>query len=145
MKPSLTCFDLIKRFEGCRLRAYLCAGGVWTIGWGHTKGVKKGDVITQKQADDLLGSEVENFSSLVYPLIKAPVNQNQFDALVSFAYNVGVNALRNSTLLKKLNLKDYAGAAEEFPKWNKAGGKVLNGLISRRAAERNLFLTRPST
>jgi lysozyme len=143
MKPSKACFDLIKKFEGLSLKAYLCPAKVWTIGYGHTKGVKAGDTITQAQADKMLADEVSAFAFSVFPLIKVPVNQNQFDALVSFAYNVGTGALGKSTLLRRLNEKQYSVAADEFLKWNKAGGVVLKGLVRRREAERLLFLSRP--
>ena len=97
--------------------------------------------ITPATADSLLSSGVVQYEKGVTGLVKVAVNQNQFDALVDFAYNLGVNALAGSTLLKKLNAGDFAGAADEFPKWNKAGGKVLKGLVRRRAAERSLFLS----
>ena len=133
--------DLIKKFEGCRLKAYLCPAGVLTIGYGHTKGVKPNQTITQKQADELLLSDLTEFERAVKSLVTVPVNDNQLGALVSFAYNVGIGALQKSTLLKKLNAKDYQGAANEFFRWNKAGGKELKGLTLRRQAERELFLT----
>ncbi len=137
---------LLKSFEGCELTAYQDSVGVWTIGYGWTqpvngKPVGKGMTITQDTADSLLCSGVVQYEKGVTGLVKVSVNQNQFDALVDFAYNLGVKALEGSTLLKKLNAGDYAGAADEFPKWNKAGGKVLNGLVKRRAAERSLFLS----
>lgn len=137
--------DLIKSFEGCYLKAYKCPAGVWTIGWGTTEpidGVKphEGMVITQKQADELLIKNLKGYENAVNEYVIYSINQNQFDALVSFAYNCGNGALKTSTLLKKLNAGDVHGAANEFLRWNKANGKVLNGLTRRREAERKLFL-----
>lgn len=146
MRVSENGINLIKQFEGCRLTAYQDSVGVWTIGYGWTqaidgKPVAKGMVITQQKADDLLKQGVVQYENGVNSLVKVQLNQNQFDALVDFAYNLGVNALKGSTLLKKLNTGDYAGAANEFTKWNKAGGKELAGLMRRREAEKSLFLS----
>jgi GH24 family phage-related lysozyme (muramidase) len=132
--------NLIKRYEGCRLQAYKCPAGVWTIGYGHTGNVKQGQTITQAQADALFDKDVQGFVDGVKRCIKVSVNQNQFDALVSFAYNCGVGALQNSDLLKYINKGDFAKAAKEFDRWNKGGGKVLAGLVRRRVAEKELFL-----
>ena len=131
--------NLIKDFEGCRLKAYLCPAGVWTIGYGHTQGVKPDMVINQLQAERFLRQDLKRFEDAVTSLVKVPITPNQFSALVSFAYNVGTGALYDSTLLRKLNKKDYKGAANEFLRWNKAGGKVLPGLTRRRLAEKDLF------
>ena len=141
MKTSQKGIDLIKKYEGCRLTAYLCPANVWTIGYGHTKGVKRGQVITQEQAEELLRQDLVKYESAVDAYVRVPITQNQYDALVSFAYNCGTGALKTSTLLKKLNARDYTGAGDEFLKWNKGGGKVLAGLVRRRAEERELFLT----
>lgn len=146
MRASENGINLIKQFEGCRLTAYQDSVGVWTIGYGWTqpvdgKTVAKDMVITQKKANQLLTEGVAQYESGVTNLVTVPLNQNQFDALVDFAYNLGVNALKGSTLLKKLNAGDYAGAADEFTKWNKAGGKELAGLTRRREAEKSLFLS----
>lgn len=146
MRASENGINLIKQFEGCRLTAYQDSVGVWTIGYGWTqpvdgKPVGKGMTITQQKADDLLKQGVIQYENGVNSLVKVQLNQNQFDALVDFAYNLGVNALKGSTLLKKLNAGDYAGAANEFTKWNKAGGKELAGLTRRREAEKSLFLS----
>ena len=146
MRASENGINLIKQFEGCRLTAYQDSVGVWTIGYGWTQSVDgnpvaKGMVITQQKADDLLKQGVVQYENGVNSLVKVQLNQNQFDALVDFAYNLGVNALRGSTILKKLNTGDYAGAANEFTKWNKAGGKELAGLMRRREAEKSLFLS----
>ena len=145
MKLSKVGIDLIKSFEGCYLKAYKCPAGVWTIGWGTTEpidGVKphEGMVITQKQADELLIKNLNGYENAVNEYVTYSINQNQFDALVSFAYNCGNGALKTSTLLKKLNAGDVHGAANEFLRWNKANGKVLSGLTRRREAERKLFL-----
>lgn len=145
MKLSKVGIDLIKSFEGCYLKAYKCPAGVWTIGWGTTEpidGVKphEGMVITQKQADELLIKNLNGYENAVNEHVTYSINQNQFDALVSFAYNCGNGALKTSTLLKKLNAGDVHGAANEFLRWNKANGKVLSGLTRRREAERKLFL-----
>lgn len=145
MRISKVGMDLIKSFEGCSLKAYKCPAGVWTIGWGTTEpinGVKphEGMVITQQQADDLLVKNLKSYENAVNEYVTYSINQNKFDALVSFAYNCGNGALKTSTLLKKLNSGDIQGAANEFLRWNKANGKVLNGLTRRRQAERKLFL-----
>lgn len=146
MRASENGINLIKKFEGCRLTAYQDSVGVWTIGYGWTqpvdgKPVGKGMTITQQKADDLLKQGVIQYENGVNSLVKVQLNQNQFDALVDFAYNLGVNALKGSTLLRKINTGDYAGAANEFTKWNKAGGKELVGLTRRREAEKSLFLS----
>lgn len=153
MKISNNGLSLIKTFEGLELEAYPdpgTGGAPWTIGYGHTgSDVRKGLVWTDAQADKALAQDVAQFERDVTSLVKVQINQNQFDALVSFAYNCGsdidsddiAEGLGDSTLLKKLNAGDYDGAANEFPKWNKSGGKVMSGLTKRRAAERSLFLT----
>lgn len=145
MKTSQSGISLIKGFEGKRLNAYCDSVGVWTIGFGTTRypigvRVKKGDVCTEWQAEAYLKNDLVKFENAINRLVKVPLNQNQFDALSSFTYNLGETNLSSSTLLKKLNAKDYAGTADQFPRWNKAGGKVMNGLTRRREAERILFL-----
>lgn len=132
--------ELIKSFEGYREDAYLCPAGVWTIGWGTTKNVRKGQTTNPEEAETFLRRDLKIFEAQVAELVKVALTSNQFSALVSFAYNCGAGALKSSTLLKKLNQEDYLGAAEEFLKWNKAGGKMLAGLTRRRVAERSLFL-----
>lgn len=144
-KTATKGIELIKEFEGCRLTAYKCPAGVWTIGYGHTgtvdgKLIGKGMTITAAKATELLKKDLAEFEAAVNGCVTAPITQNMFDALVSFSFNVGAGALRRSTLLRKLNAKDYEGAAAEFPLWNKSGGKVLNGLVRRRERERQLFL-----
>lgn len=133
--------ELIKNFEGCVLKVYLDAIGLPTIGYGHL--IKPGESftkITQKEAEDLLKSDAQIFVDGVNKLLEVKVTQNQFDALVSIAFNIGLGNLKSSTLLRLINAGDYKGAADQFPRWNKAGGKVLNGLTNRRNAERDLFL-----
>lgn len=140
MKTSMKGRDLIRKFEGEKLKAYQCSAGVWTIGVGHTgPDVKPGMVITLDRSDELLRSDLARFESAVSRLVKVALSQCQFDALVSFAFNVGEGALGKSTLLRMVNAGDMAGAASEFSKWNRAGGKVVAGLTTRRAAERDLF------
>jgi lysozyme len=145
-KISQKGIDLIKRFEGYTDHSYICAGGKWTIGWGSTivNGipVKEGDKIDPDQAERAL---VIHLDSLVCPAVKqnvrVDINQNQFDALCSFIYNVGAPSFINSTLLRKLNASDYAGAANQFSLWVYANKKLLAGLVKRRKAERELFLS----
>lgn len=137
--------DLIKRFEGCRLEAYKCPAGVWTIGYGSTyyedgTDVKQGDKITKERADKLFLSIVSGFESDVRNAVKSDITTNMFNALVSFTFNLGVENLNKSTLLKKVNTNPYDPTiADEFAKWNKAGGKVLKGLIERRKSEAELY------
>jgi len=141
-KISAKGLELVKHFEGCQLKAYRCPANVLTIGYGHTgPDVKEGMTITQKQADELLKLDTERFEKSVRSCVEIPLEQTQFDALVSFAFNCGAAALSKSTLLKKLNSGDVIAAAQEFHKWNKGGGKVLAGLVRRRAAESWLFAT----
>lgn len=128
--------DLIKHFEGLRLTAYKCPAGVWTIGWGHTAGVKKGDVITEQQAQKLFESDMVIYENYVNKLVKQQLNQNQFDALVSFCYNCGPANLQK--LIKNRTLEQIA---ETMLLYNKGGGVVLLGLVRRRKMERDLFLT----
>jgi lysozyme len=144
MKISHEGLKVKKYFEQCKLEAYPDPGSKdghpWTIGWGHTgKEVVKGLKWTQEKADSTLVSDSAEFSNGVSSLIKVFVNQNQFDAIASLAYNIGLSALKSSTLLRKLNEKDYQGAMEEFPKWDKNDGKVMLGLRRRRTAEKLLF------
>lgn len=140
MNTSQDGIDLIKKFEGCKLKAYQDSVGVWTIGYGSTLGIKEGMRITQEQADDYLRQDLEDSESAVKRLIAVPLTQNEFDALVSFTFNLGAGNLSRSTLRNKLNGHDKAGAADEFPKWVNAGGKPLKGLVRRRNAERAMFL-----
>ena len=146
MQTSDKGIALIKQFEGCKLTAYQDSVGVWTIGYGWTqpvdgKQIRAGMVIKQEEADRLLKTGLVSYENDVSRLVKVGLTQGQFDALVSFTYNLGARSLSTSTLLRKLNAGDYAGASDEFLRWNKAGGKVLNGLTRRREAERALFLS----
>lgn len=145
MKTSTSGINLIKQFEGKRLVAYQDSVGVWTIGFGTIKypngqRVKSGDTCTDVQAETYLKNDLVKFENAINRLVKVNLNQNQFDALASFTYNLGETNLANSTLLKKINAKDFKGAADEFLKWVNAGGKRLQGLVNRRNAERSLFL-----
>ena len=131
--------ELIRHFEGCRFDAYLCPAGVWTIGYGHTADVKEGDSIDQEAAEAFLIEDLETFERDVTNLVKVPLTQQQFDALVSWTFNLGAGNLAESTLLKKLNNYQYAEVPEQMMRWVRAGGKVLEGLVRRRAAEAALF------
>lgn len=147
MKISEKGLALVKHFEGCFLKAYLCPAGVLTIGYGHTgKSVKPGMTITQEQADIILQSDMERFEKAVKDLVKVSLEQCQFDALVSFAFNCGQGALKGSTLLRLLNAGKIVEAVQQFSRWNKARnakGELapLKGLTRRRAAEAHLFVT----
>lgn len=139
--------ELVKVFEGCKLSAYKCPAGIWTIGYGNTayengKAVKEGDKITLERAEQLLEIILIKFIQQVGEVVKSEINQNQKDALTDFAYNCGVGNLKSSTLLKKVNKnpKDPT-IKDEFLKWNKSNGKVLNGLTKRRQAESNLYFS----
>ncbi|EKT4454453.1 MULTISPECIES: lysozyme [Pseudomonas] len=140
MRTSQRGLSLIKSFEGLRLQAYQDSVGVWTIGYGTTRGVQAGMKISKEQAERMLLNDVQRFEPEVERLITAPLNQNQWDALISFTYNLGAANLESSTLRRLINAGDYKSAAEQFSRWNKAGGQVLAGLTRRRAAERELFL-----
>lgn len=145
MKLNKAGADLIKSFEGCKLKAYQCSAMKWTIGYGNTfyedgKPVLPGHAITQEKAEQLFELIANEFSDKVSKLVTSMVTLNQFGALVSFAYNCGVVNLKNSTLLKKVNANpNDLSIRSEFLKWNKANGKVLAGLTRRREAEANLY------
>lgn len=141
MKISQRGLDLIKRFEGLKLTAYRCPAGVLTVGFGSTgPHVKHGMVITEAEAEALLRKDVARFEDGVNHIV-GPCSQGQYDALVSFAFNLGLGALMSSTLLKRHKAGDFARAADELLRWNRAGGRVLPGLTRRRAAERQLYLS----
>lgn len=148
MQISQHGLDLVKAHEGLRLDAYRCPAGVWTIGYGTTRmdgrAVRQGDTITRDKAESLLRDDVRRFESAVKRLVTVPLSQGQFDALVSFTYNLGEGALERSTLRRLLNEGDYAGAAEQFDRWVNGGGKRLPGLVRRRAEERALFEAEPA-
>lgn len=135
----MTGLDIVKEAEGLRLSAYLCPAGIPTIGYGHTKDVKLGDTCTKQQAEEWLENDFFMAKNDVRAVVKVPLRENQLDALASFVFNLGVRKLIQSTLLKKLNAGDYSGAAAEFDKWVFAGKVKLNGLVKRRAKERQLF------
>lgn len=140
MKINEKGLEMIKHFESLKLKSYLCPANVWTIGYGTTgSDIVEGLVWTENQANERLLKDLEKFERGVENLLKVEVNENQFSALVSFAYNVGLGALKNSTMLKKINSSNFDGAAQEFLRWNKVKGKVLNGLTRRREAEKKLF------
>ncbi|QQV08243.1 lysozyme [Acinetobacter johnsonii] len=146
MHVSPSGVDLICNFEGLRLKAYDDGVGVWTIGFGTTKypngiRVKKGDTCTLDQAKAYMQNDLKSFEQTVNNTVKVPLNQNQFDALVSLAYNIGTNAFSKSTLVKKLNANDNRAAADQFDVWVNAGGKRMQGLVNRRAKEKALFLS----
>lgn len=146
MKISNKGLELIKEFEGFSSVAYLCPAKIPTIGYGNTfwedgRKVRIGEQISKSKALELLEFVAnKDFADKIFPLIKVEVNQNQFDAMVSLAYNIGVGAFSNSTLLKRVNAKDFIGAGNEFLKWDKSGGKPLLGLTRRRQREKELFL-----
>ena len=139
MKTGTKGIDLIKHFEGCELEAYKCAAGVWTIGYGHIKGVTSNSVITQEQAEQMLVEELNEYEGYINNMVTTPLSQNQFDALVSWVYNLGGGNLKASTLLKVVNSGEFDGVPAQIMRWNKAGGKVLEGLTRRRQAEADLF------
>lgn len=132
--------ELIKKHEGLRLKAYQCPGGVWTIGYGHTRKVEENQSITKERAESLLSGDIRFSEEAVKLFVKVPVNQNEFDALVSFTFNVGSANLKKSTLLKLINKNEFLKAAGEYPKWIYSKGKILPGLVIRRNDEKELFL-----
>ena len=132
--------DFVAQFEGCRLTAYRCPAGVWTIGYGHTKDVHEGDQIDKATALELLTEDLVEHASQAAPLVTADIDESQFVALLDFVFNVGVGNFRRSSVLKNLNKGATLAAANAFLLWNKAGGKTLPGLTRRRRAEQRLFL-----
>ena len=139
MQISEEGISLIKHFEGCGLEAYQDSIGIWTIGFGTIKGVKEGDKINQDEAEHLLQEEMPEYEGYINDMVKVPLEQNQFDALCSWVFNLGPKNLQESTLLKLLNAGDYHTTPEQIKRWNKAGGVILGGLVKRREAEANLF------
>ena len=139
MEISQEGISLIKKFEGCRYESYKCAAGVWTIGWGSTKGVSEGMVITHDRAEALLIEDLAVYEEEVNKAVTVDIDQCMFDALVSWTFNLGGANLNASTMLKVLNAKDFENVPEQIKRWNKAGGKVNEGLIRRREAEALLF------
>ena len=140
MKISEKGLQLIKKFEGFRSEAYYCTSGVLTIGYGHTQGVEENDTCTMEEAVEFLKKDVENAERAINDLVKCELNQNQFDALVSFVYNIGRENFRRSSMLKFLNSKHYPLSAGQFDRWVYARKNRSNGLVARRAAEKKLFL-----
>jgi len=145
MKVNAEGYALIKKFEGCRLKAYKCPANVWTIGYGNTfyengMKVKEGDVITQERADELAKFIIDQFAVTIEPFIQKPLTDNQFSACVSLAYNIGTSGFKRSSVFKKLNINpNDPTIADSFKLWNKGGGKVLAGLVKRREAEIQLY------
>lgn len=130
---------LTEQFEGCQLKAYPDIVGVWTIGYGHTKGVSPGTVCTQEQAEQWLQEDIQEAANAVNRLVTTPLTQHEFDALVDFVFNLGVNAFAQSTMLIYLNRGDHVRAAGQFERWDMAGGKHVAGLLRRRVAEEAEF------
>ena len=139
MQISQEGIALIKKFEGCELEAYKCAAGVWTIGYGSTKGVEEGNTITQEDADNLLLEEMHEYEGYINDMVTVDLKQNEFDSLVSWVFNLGPSNLSSSTLLSRLNNKVWDDVPNQIKRWNKAGGQVLEGLERRRLAESMLF------
>lgn len=139
-------FELVKRFEGLKTKAYRCPAGVWTIGYGHTEGVKPGMEITEEEAERLLYEDLTDAAEQVERLVRVPLTDNQFASLVSFVFNAGAGSLESSTLLRRLNAGDYDAVPSELAKWVKATNpktgkkETLAGLVRRRAAEGELWL-----
>ena len=139
LKTSQEGISLIKSFEGCELTAYRCSANVPTIGFGHTAGVSDGDTCTQEEAETMLAEDLVEFEDYVKKYVETNLQQNEFDALVAWTYNLGPNNLSESTLLKELNAGNLEEVPRQMKRWNRAGGEVLDGLIRRREAESRLF------
>ncbi|PHM29483.1 lysozyme [Xenorhabdus innexi] len=144
MEISENGINAIKRYEGLRLKAYpdpATGAEPWTIGYGHTKGVAPGQVITRQQAEAFLLEDLTPIYSVLQQVVKVALTQGQFDALCSFIFNVGIGNFTHSTLLKKLNEGDYQGAAQEFLRWDQGNGHELPALLARRKSEQKMFLS----
>ena len=139
MQLSEEGISLIKHFEGCGLEAYQDSVGIWTIGYGTIKGVKEGDQINQDEAEHLLQEEMPEYEGYINEMVNVPLEQNQFDALCSWVFNLGPKTLSESTLLRVLTDGKYDEVPEQIVRWNKAGGQVLEGLVRRRQAEADMF------
>ena len=139
METSQDGLKLIKKFEGCELKSYQDSVGVWTLGYGHTKGVEEGQEITQDEAEEMLASELGEYEGYINDMVECDLEQHQFDALVAWVYNLGPTNLRSSTMLKRLNANDLDDVPNQIKRWDKAGGKVLQGLVRRREAEALMF------
>lgn len=142
MNASENAAKLVASFEGFSSVAYQDGNGIWTIGFGTTRGVKEGDTCTREDALEWLQRDLGGAAEVIDALVTVPLTQSQFDALCSFVYNVGSGHFSSSTMLKRLNEGDYLGAAAEFIKWDKIAGTISNGLLRRRMAERDLFTKR---
>ena len=139
LKTSQEGISLIKSFEGCELTAYRCSADVPTIGYGHTAGVSDGDTCTQEEAETMLAEDLVEFEDYVKNYVESELQQNEFDALVAWTYNLGPANLKESTMLKELNSGNFEEVPRQMKRWNRAGGEVLDGLIRRREAESRLF------
>jgi len=139
MNTSTEGIELIKHYEGCELKAYRCPADVLTIGYGVTKGVTEDMEITQQQADEMLEAELVEYEHYLDNMVKVTLNQNQYDSLIAWIYNLGPTNLKKSTLLIVLNNGNYENVPDQIKRWNKANGKVLNGLVKRRNSEALLF------
>ena len=139
MRTSDEGIALIRHFEGCRLEAYLCPASVWTIGYGHTLDVREGDVIDQEAAEALLIEDLEEFEGYVNALVETELKQHQFDALVSWTFNLGAGNLKSSTLLNRINYGPLSDVPFQIRRWTRAGGEILEGLVRRRKAEALLW------
>lgn len=139
MRTSGQGVALIKKFEGCELKAYQCSANVWTIGYGHTRGVKEGDEISADKAEYILLEDLIEFEKYVDQLVTVSLNQDQFDALVAWTFNLGPTNLKESTMLLRLNEAQYDDVPAQMARWNRSGGEVLEGLKRRRKAEGLLF------
>lgn len=139
MKAPQAAVDLVKASEGCRLEAYRDSGGVWTLGYGHTHGVKEGDTCTQEQADAWLVEDMQEAVDAVLRLVRVNITPGQFAALVDFVYNEGAGQFQHSTLLRRINERDFTLAGAEFSRWVYDDGKILPGLVTRREREKALF------
>ncbi len=139
LKTSQEGRSLIKSFEGCELTAYRCSADVPTIGYGHTAGVSDGDTCTQEEAETMLAEDLVEFEDYVKNYVESELQQNEFDALVAWTYNLGPANLKESTMLKELNSGNFEEVPRQMKRWNRAGGEVLDGLIRRREAESRLF------
>ena len=143
LKTSQEGISLIKSFEGCELTAYRCSADVPTIGYGHTAGVSDGDTCTQEEAETMLADDLVEFEDYVKNYVESELQQNEFDALVAWTYNLGPANLKESTMLKELNSVNFEEVPRQMKRWNRAGGEVLDGLIRRREAESLLFKGEP--
>lgn len=139
MKYSGNTLSLVEKFEGCELQSYQDDGGVWTIGYGHTRNVYQGMKITLEEAEQYAAEDLQVAENCVNRLVSVSLTQGEFDALTDFVFNLGCVAFQNSTLLKLLNNREYNSAALQFARWDRCGGSVVAGLLRRRIAEENLF------